>query len=707
MVSGVTLFFALFNNLAIFIAMVAVYGTVTYRSTRHQGATRQLLLGLAFGLFALGCMHAKIPVATGVRVDQRNAIVALSGAFGGPLSAVLTGACAAAYRTYLGGSGVVSGVTGITLSAIAGMILHQVKLPFSTLRRGALAALGATAIILPGFALVGSWREGLALMFAMTIPYGTAITLAIFFGGMLLYRVDLQREAELRFRQMVEVSPEAIIVVDKSRKIRLYNAQAETYSGIRADLIVGRSFEELTWLGAEAQTELDKRCNREEDTATPVPVELRTEEGEHVLEVMFVPVFSANGEREWMISIRDVTARKRAEEARADYEARIQKSKSLEALGRLAGGVAHDFNNMLTVILGTSDIIIATEKTNEPLRTDLESIHTAATKAAELTAQLLAFGRKQVLEPQVVSLNDVIFGLIPLLKRSLPESIELIVDCTPGIANVSVDAAQLDQVLVNLVVNARDAMPQGGKLRISTKERDFDDAYAAGTPEVAPGRYVEISVCDTGTGMSAEVLARIFEPFYTTKAPGKGTGLGLATVHGIIRQSGGHIQAQSEVGKGSCFCVYLPKTTQNITTESPPPTGSPQLSGHVLLVEDNDLVRVPIRRMLHALGFLVTEADGGKEALAAYVEAKPPIDLLVTDVIMRDTSGTLVAAELQKLNPTLKVLFMSGYTENAIVRNGAMIPGTNFIAKPFTIDKLGAALLHVLADNRNNTAPNR
>ena len=359
--------------------------------------------------------------------------------------------------------------------------------------------------------------------------------------------------------------------------------------------------------------------------------------------------------------------------------------------------MAHDFNNMLAVILGTAELVRAERGTDASFQEDLANITAAATRASELTAQLLAFGRRQVLEPQVLDPNEVVKALFPLLKRSLPENIELQVSLGPGVPSVMVDAAQLDQVLVNLAVNARDAMPQGGTLSIGTIERELDEHYAAAHPGVAPGRYVEISVSDTGVGMTDEVRARVFEPFFTTKERGKGTGLGLATVHGIVSQSGGHLHVYSEPGKGACFRVYFPTTERRASAMGRPGPQRTPFSGHVLLVEDSDLVRVPIRRMLVSLGFDVTEASGGKDAISAFLGAERPVDVLLTDVVMRDLGGQEVAAELKRRAPDLKVLFMSGYTENAIAHFDVLEPDVSFLSKPFTLDKLRDALARMLA----------
>jgi PAS domain S-box-containing protein len=707
MVSGISLLFALLNNLALLVATMVVYGALAFAPARLGKLARQIVLGLAFGIFALTCMYIKIPVADGVRVDQRNAVVALCGAFCSPFAALISGTIAALYRIYLGGQGVLSGVTGIGLSVLAGTILRRIGTPFGTIRRSVLSAFGATLLILPGFLLWGTWRDGVQLMLSMALPYGTAIGLAIFFGGILLERTNRQREAETTFRQMVAVAPEAIVVLDPTGRIQQFNSAAEVFSGIITRDAIGRRLVDLEWFDDAdraklAQRLIDPNCSSER----PIPFELRNKTGVRFFDSILVPLRTSIGEPAWMLSVHDVTARKRAEDTRADYEARILQSKSLEALGRLAGGVAHDFNNMLTVILATTELARSSNDVNSSQLEDLETIEDAAKRASQLTYQLLAFGRKQVVEPRVLNINSAISTLAPLLGRSIPENVELKLNCATNLPDVIVDASQFDQVLVNLVVNARDAMPNGGRIVITTANRVLSAEYCSKHVGVAPGRYVEISVTDTGEGMSQEVLDRVFEPFFTTKAPGKGTGLGLSSVHGMVQRSGGHIFASSVIGVGSTFSVYFPSTTQ---TQAPPSSeiliGPDTLTGHVLLVEDSDLVRMSIRKMLLAIGVEVTEAPGGQQAIAMYATLAKPITLILTDVIMRDMNGVQLVAELTKSDPMLKVLFMSGYTDEMIGHHGVLSPGVNFISKPFTIDELKTAIVRTIASPPNLNQP--
>ncbi|HEY5074027.1 MAG TPA: PAS domain S-box protein, partial [Pyrinomonadaceae bacterium] len=367
-------------------------------------------------------------------------------------------------------------------------------------------------------------------------------------------------------------------------------------------------------------------------------------------------------------------------------EDQLRQSQKMEAIGQLAGGVAHDFNNLLTAINGYSGLALQKMDDNHPLRGYLEEIKKAGDRAASLTRQLLAFGRKQILQPLPISLNDVVTDMNKMLRRLIGEDIVLIAKLDPGLKKIKADPGQIEQVLVNLIVNARDAMPQGGKLTIETLGVDLDQEYAGRHVGVVPGRYVMLAVSDTGTGMSEDTRARIFDPFFTTKEKGKGTGLGLSTVYGIVKQSGGNIWVYSELGHGTTFKVYLPELaaapqkTEAAAVESLMPGGSET----ILLVEDEDVVRGLARKTLEHAGYHVLEASRSEEAVRLFHQQAQPIDLLLTDVVMPETSGKEVADRLTELLPGLRVLFMSGYTDEAIVHHGVLDSDVEFIQKPFT-----------------------
>jgi PAS domain S-box-containing protein len=395
---------------------------------------------------------------------------------------------------------------------------------------------------------------------------------------------------------------------------------------------------------------------------------------------------------------RESAGREEAERALRDAEEQLRQSQKMEAIGTLAGSVAHDFNNLLCIILSYSEMLLQDLDPADPMRRDLEQIGNAGTLAAELTRQLLAFGRRQVLQPRVMNLNDALSGVTKMLRRIIGEDIELSLLPAPALGAVHVDPGQIEQVLLNLVVNARDAMPKGGKLTIETADVELDAGYSGEHLGVGPGSYVVLSVSDTGVGMDRATQGRIFEPFFTTKEMGKGTGLGLSTVYGIVKQSGGHIWVYSELGKGTTFKVYFPRTDATPLSTGRRSAASAALRGHetILLVEDDDQVRELAITILRRHGYQVLEAASGGDAIIACEQHAGTVDLLLTDVVMARMSGGELWERLAPLRPKMKVLFMSGYTDDAIVRHGVLSSEFEFVQKPLTPAALLSKLRGVL-----------
>jgi CheY-like chemotaxis protein len=370
----------------------------------------------------------------------------------------------------------------------------------------------------------------------------------------------------------------------------------------------------------------------------------------------------------------------------------------MDAIGRLASGVAHDFNNLLGAILVSADLLLEELAEDHPGREDATEIRKATMRASTLTRQLLAFGRKQALAPQVLNLNDLVAGLEEMLRRLLGESIEMRTGLSPGLGTVRADPVQLEQVIVNLVVNARDAMPHGGRLTVETANVELDEAYARTHAALEPGLYVMLTVTDTGSGMDAATQARLFEPFFTTKSSDKGTGLGLATVYGILKQSGGYIWVYSEPGKGTVFKIYLPllRLAAVALVVGGEPRATLRGTETVLVVEDQEQVRRVTRKVLEARGYRVLVATNGPQALELSEEYKGTIDILVTDVMMPGMSGRDVAVRLAKRRPKMRVLFVSGYADESIVHHGVLEPGVALLQKPFTADELARKVRDVL-----------
>ncbi|MEB2313195.1 MAG: PAS domain S-box protein [Sorangiineae bacterium] len=508
------------------------------------------------------------------------------------------------------------------------------------------------------------------------------------------------RASEQRLALIVEQSPLGVIEWDTERRVASWNPAAER--------ILGRTRAEA--LDRESETILGEGASllSLEESRHGSLVHKRPSGEEVACEWFCTPLSGAAGDRVGALSlVLDVTARQRAEEQRERLEAQLRQAQRLETVGRLAGGVAHDFNNMLVVILGYADILLSALDGEDPRRVEVQEIRAAAEHSRELTRQLLGFSRQQIASPQTLDVNDAVEALRRALARLIGEDVELVVALGAAPALTELDPAQLDQIIVNLAINARDAMPDGGTLTIETANVTVDEAYCQSRPDATPGRYVKLSVSDNGTGMSAATLEHVFEPFFTTKERGKGTGLGLATVYGIVRQNQGLVNAYSELGRGSTFNVYFRASTNPAVLDarpsSRPEPERPRAERTVLLVEDEEAVRRAVATMLSGLGYRVLVAASASAALVLARDDSCVIDLLLTDVVMPTHTGPQLRDELARLRPGVAVVFMSGYTSNVIVHHGILEPGLHFLQKPFTQADLAARLEAALAEPARDT----
>jgi PAS domain S-box-containing protein len=381
---------------------------------------------------------------------------------------------------------------------------------------------------------------------------------------------------------------------------------------------------------------------------------------------------------------------------RRALEDQFRQAQKMEAVGRLAGGVAHDFNNLLMVISGYAEVILAQVDHASPLHEKGRAIQLAADRATTLTRQLLAFSRKQLLELKVVDVNAIVQDMERLLRPLIGENIDLVTILSPEAAHTRADAGQLEQVIMNLVVNAKDAMPAGGRLTLRTENLAVDDNHHRGPQFIRPGRYVTLQVSDTGMGMDRETQSRIFEPFFTTKEKGKGTGLGLSTVYGIVKQSGGYVMVHSELGRGTTFHIYLPLVEGVLEKSSVAPPDAVGGTETILLVEDEESVRQLVRDTLAGRGYEVLEAENGEAGITAAARHRGDIDLVITDVMMPGMGGREMVQQLIKARPGTRVLYLSGYTEDAILNDGSVDQATAFLQKPFTLQSLSRKVREVL-----------
>ncbi|MBI5905212.1 MAG: response regulator [Deltaproteobacteria bacterium] len=514
------------------------------------------------------------------------------------------------------------------------------------------------------------------------------------------------KRSEDRYRTLIQNIHSAIVVHGPGTEVIASNSFAQTVLGLTEEQMRGKDANDPAW-----------SFLREDGTGMPVeeyPVSRVVATCRPVRDCVVGISRPGKGAVVWvlanaepvvdddgglsrvLVNFVDITERK-------SLELRYIQSQKMEAVGRMAGGIAHDFNNLLTVTIGYCDLALARIGSTDPLRHDLAEIRKASDRCASLTRQLLAFSRKQILVPKVISLNGIVADMDKMLRRLLGEDIELVSVAGKGLRNVKADPGQIEQVIVNLAVNSRDAMPRGGKLTFEASNVVLDESYTGDHKYISPGPYVMLAVSDTGCGMDKEMLARIFEPFFTTKE--KGTGLGLSTVYGIVKQSGGHINVYSEPGVGTTFKIYFPPVDEPVA-DAVRAAALPQeeLRGDetVLVVEDEDLVRQMVRGILEQYGYGVLEARSGGEAIDLCSRHRGTIHLMLTDVVMPGMNGVELSKRLAPIQPGMKVLFMSGYTVDAIVHQGILESGIAFLQKPFSMDSLAHKLREVLGPG---TAP--
>ena len=495
-----------------------------------------------------------------------------------------------------------------------------------------------------------------------------------------------------RLTVAVDQSPAAVVVTDTKGRIEYVNRRFTEITGYTSAEVFGKTPRVLQSGITPPEIYKDLWTTITAGREWTGVMQNRRKDGQLYWDSATIsPVRDTTGVVTHFVAIKqDVSAQRLLED-------QFRQAQKMEAVGRLAGGVAHDFNNLLSVITSYSEMVLEDLGPADPRRADLDEIRKAAVAAAGLTRQLLAFSRQQVLQPRVLSPNAVIEGIDKMLRRLIGEDVALTMVLAPDIGSIKADPGQMEQVIMNLAVNARDAMPKGGQLTIATSNIELDSHYAGDHIPVVPGSYVLLAVTDTGSGMDDETKRRLFEPFFTTKEKGKGTGLGLATVYGIVKQSGGFIWVYSELGQGTTFKIYVPRVAEEpAAAEAPRSPESLRGTETVLLAEDSPGVRSAARQILGRLGYTIVDAPNGAAALDLAANLTGPLDLLVTDVVMPEMSGRQLAERLTAVRPGLKVLYVSGYTDDAVVRHGVLEAGISYLEKPFTPERLARKVREVL-----------
>ena len=788
MISGTSLFFSLFNNLAIFIILVAVYGVLNRHYDKSSPLTRHILIGVSFGLFAAICMYAKIPVAEGVIVDQRNTVVALCGAYGGPLSAVVCALIAGTYRLYLGGSGALGGVIGVGLSALAGVVCYKFREKIDSIFKAALGALAATIIILPGFLFIGDLQSGWQLLKLMALPYGSAIFMGLFFVGLLLEhqerthlaKIEIEK-SERRYRESEErldlalsganegiwdwdiqnktvnfdsryymisgyspnefpsifeewekrVHPDDIQRVKSSvaqylsGDLKRYDVEFKflrkdgsymwiqgkgkvvardklgnpmRFIGTHSDISVRKNAEEalriirfsydkaaigIYRIGSDAKIldvneraaqmlgytkeelesmyihDIDPHSNRQNWEPTWQSLQNKGRDNFETIhrrkDGIDIPVeitsnlLEYEGQKFSIAFVQDISERKEAEKEASRMGAALAEAQKMEAIGALAGGIAHDFNNILAGVIGYSELSLSIAEVDSPIHKNIQKIITAGLRARDLVQQILTFSRKDELEVGPMQAGPLVKEVLKLLRSTLPSSIQISQNISNKVGNILADPTQLHQIVMNLCMNAAQAMEEnGGCLSIELSQVELSDQDIRLHPGLQPGEYLKLSVQDTGTGISKENLEKVFDPYFTTKEKGKGTGLGLATVHGIIKSYGGVIHVYSEQQIGTTFNVYIPTIVEQARAEK---KVAPELAGgneQILLVDDEPVLLDVGRQLLETLGYRVSTISDSELALETIRNSPRSIDLVLTDMTMPYMTGDKLAVELLK-----------------------------------------------------------
>ena len=527
-------------------------------------------------------------------------------------------------------------------------------------------------------------------------------------GGIIIFTEDITArkraeealyQSEKRFAKTFRANPLAMSLCRQSdgHFITINDSFIRLFGYHREEVIGHTSFELNMYRHPDDRVELMRQL-QEQGALYNYELTMLTKSGEPRQTLLSIELIDLNGETYLLSIMVDITERKEAEATQAKLEEQLRQAQKMESIGRLAGGVAHDFNNLLTVIQGYAELMQMRLASDDPLRRSAAQIQQAAESAASLTRQLLAFSRKQILAPTRLDLNELVSNLHKMLKRLIGEDILLETNLTPNLHAVLADPGQMEQVLLNLVVNARDAMPTGGRLTLETANIELDQVYLSTHLEAPLGPAVMLAVTDTGQGMDKQTQAQIFEPFFTTKTVGQGTGLGLSTVYGIVKQSGGDIHVYSEPGQGTTFKIYLP-AVETAAGPLSPEQAQPEVRGGsetILLVEDEEMVRSLTLTVLEEEGYTLLEARQGEEALILARTHPGAIDLLITDVVMPEMSGRGLAGQLTALRPGLKVLYISGYTDDAVVRHGLLTAEVEFLSKPFSPTVLAGKVRAVL-----------
>ncbi len=695
-------------NLALLVALSVISGFIVQRWPK-QTRPGVVLQGLLFGAAAVIGMLRPLDMGGGLIFDGRSVLLSLAALFFGPWAAAVAGTMALACRIAMGGVGAVMGVSVILASLGIGLLAHfrrkRIEEPPTAgylYRFGLVVHLVMVALmfVLPA-GIAWSVIQRLGPPVIILYPLATILVGKILSDQVAAARsVEALRRSEEDWRRLFEehtavkliISPETGAIVDA-------NQAAADYYGWPRDALRRMNIAQINTLPLpEIMREIGKVQALQQ---TCFEFQHRRADGSERDVEVFSSRITIQGGVFLHAIVHDITDRKLSEARNRKLQEQLLQAQKMESIGRLAGGVAHDFNNMLALIIGYAEMALARVSADNPLHGELSEILAAGRRSADLTRQLLAFARKQTIQPRVLDLNETMAGMLKMLQRIIGEEIALVWKPGAGLWPVLVDPAQVDQILANLAVNARDAIAGQGRLTIETRNVTVGGTQGVILTEMTPGEYVLLAVSDTGCGMDQETAAHLFEPFFTTKEVGKGTGLGLATVYGIVSQNNGFIDVSSRPGQGAEFRIYLPRVHAVETADTQEAAPGPSLEGRetVLLVEDEAGILALGQAILTQYGYTVLAARSSREALEKARNHAGPIDLLITDVVMPGLNGNGLSRAVAALRPGIKTLYMSGYTADVIARHGVLEEGVHYLQKPFAVKAMAAKVRRVLDEN--------
>jgi len=685
----------MFNNLAVFVVFVTLYGYIKGLTIKKE-ILRQFLNGLLFGITALICMTVRIHVAEGVIVDQRNAIIVLSTLFGGLASGLITLLFSALFRVYLGGMGVLAGIMGMFLSLSAGLLLRSWRKEDRNLLFYLLGPLIATILILPGFLPVGTLANGWALLKKMALPYGTAIYLGMVFVGLLIQREENRIEtterlrlSEKKFRNLYESILDVSYQADAKGALKEISPSVEKMTGYKCEEMIGTQVSDY-YVNSEKRDLFLKEI-AEKGFVENFQIPMKKKDGGMIwASTNAVAHFDENHNiTEIQGIVRDISRLKNAQEEKERLERNLRQSQKMEALGTLAGGIAHDFNNILGAILGYTELASETAGENAEEKEYLQAVLVATERARNLIQQILTFSRNVKSEKRPVSLGKIINEALILLRQTIPSSVHIETDLDMNAGLTLADENQIHQVVLNLGTNAFHSLnEESGTIWIKLYSQLIEEETPEEYPALPLGSYICLEIIDNGRGIEKEHIERIFEPFFTTKEKGKGTGLGLAVVHGIIKDHGGHIFVDSIPGKGTRMRVMLPAAVEYEKNEDTDETlpDSQTLQGHerILVVDDEKPLADLVKRMLQSMGYQVYATVSALEALEEFRKDPMAFDLLLTDQTMPQMTGWDLANEILKLRPHMPVIIATGYSSILNEKEAKNIGVQKVMVKPLS-----------------------